>query len=88
MALAGLCVGATGPSRDSIVRRATPKGASGRVYGFVYSGLDLGSIVAPGVFGLFVDMQRPVLVYVVVIVGLLLAVGTVIAIREETLRAD
>jgi MFS family permease len=86
MALAGLCVGATGPSRDSIVRRATPRGASGRVYGFVYSGLDLGSIVAPGVFGIFVDMQRPVLVYVVVIVGLLLAVGTVIAIRDVSVR--
>ncbi len=38
----GLSVGATGPSRDLIVRNATPKGAAGRVYGFVYSGLDIG----------------------------------------------
>ena len=38
----------TGPSRDLIVRHATPQGASGRVYGFVYSGLDLGATVWPG----------------------------------------
>jgi len=43
MALAGFCLGATSPSRDMLVRAATPPHASGKVYGFVYSGLDLGS---------------------------------------------
>ena len=43
----GLCIGATGPSRDLIVRNATPKGAAGRVYGFVYSGLDIGRHARP-----------------------------------------
>lgn len=83
MFLAGLCVGATGPSRDSIVRRATPPGSSGRVYGFVYSGLDLGSTLSPALFGIFVDRHAPGLVYAVVILGFLLAVGTVIAIRDH-----
>ena len=41
----------TGPSRDLIVRNATPKGAAGRVYGFVYSGLDLGATIGPVWFG-------------------------------------
>ena len=41
--LTGFALGATGPSRDMIVRNATPQGAAGRVYGFVYSGLDLGA---------------------------------------------
>ena len=41
----GFVLGATGPSRDLIVRNATPQGASGRVYGFVYSGLDLGATI-------------------------------------------
>src|SRR4029077_18557114 len=35
-ALVGFGVGITGPSRDMIVRKATPPGAAGRVYGFVY----------------------------------------------------
>ena len=39
------------PSRDMIVRQATPPGASGKVFGFVYSGLDVGSFLAPPLFG-------------------------------------
>jgi MFS family permease len=54
----GLFIGATGPSRDMIVRHATPKGAAGRVYGFVYSGLDLGLALAPLLFGGFMDTGR------------------------------
>src|SRR6266700_4204740 len=51
----GFALGATGPSRDMIVRTATPPGASGRVYGFVYSGLDLGATLAPVSIGLLLD---------------------------------
>ena len=53
--MVGLAIGSTGPSRDLIVRNATPKGAAGRVYGFVYSGLDLGAMVGPIWFGLLLD---------------------------------
>ncbi|MFN4244504.1 MAG: MFS transporter, partial [Tepidisphaerales bacterium] len=42
LAVTGLAVGIGGPSRDLLIRRATPKGATGRVYGTVYSGLDTG----------------------------------------------
>lgn len=83
MTVAGLSVGLTGPSRDSIVRRATPPGSSGRVYGFVYSGLDLGSTLAPTAFGVLVDRGEPVLVYAVVVVSLVLAVFTVLDIRRQ-----
>jgi MFS family permease len=54
-ALAGFALGATGPSRDLIVRGATPPGAAGRVYGFVYSGLDLGGMLGPIAFGFMID---------------------------------
>jgi len=83
MALAGLCVGVTGPSRDAIVRRATPRGSSGKVYGFVYSGLDLGSTLSPGIFGILVDRGMPVLVYATVVVALVLAVFSVLDIRRQ-----
>jgi MFS family permease len=83
MTLAGLCIGITGPSRDSIVRRATPPGSSGRVYGFVYSGLDLGSTLSPALFGLLVDRGAPVIVYLIVVTSLLLAVFSVLDIRRQ-----
>lgn len=54
-ALAGLGTGIAGPSRDMLIKRAAPPGATGRVYGTVYSGLDLGFAVAPPLLGLLMD---------------------------------
>jgi len=51
----GLGAGIAGPSRDLLVRQATPPGATGRVYGVVYSGLDVGMTIAPLVFGALMD---------------------------------
>lgn len=56
---AGLAIGATGPSRDMIVRASTPSGATGRVYGFVYSGLDVGQLATPVFFGWLMDSALP-----------------------------
>ena len=55
LAATGFAVGIGGPSRDMMIRRATPKGATGRVYGLVYSGLDVGFALAPVLFGVFMD---------------------------------
>ena len=57
-ALMGAAAGVAGPSRDLIVKRAAPAGATGRVYGVVYSGLDIGQAAAPLVFGTLMDMHR------------------------------
>ena len=58
-ALMGVASGVAGPSRDLIVKRAAPANATGRVYGVVYSGLDIGQAIAPLVFGPLLDMHRP-----------------------------
>jgi FSR family fosmidomycin resistance protein-like MFS transporter len=55
----GLASGIAGPSRDLIVKRAAPENATGRVYGVVYSGLDIGQACAPLVYGPLMDMKRP-----------------------------
>ena len=55
LAIAGFASGITQPSRDLLVRQTTPKGSTGAVYGFVYSGLDLGSVLAPVFFGWLLD---------------------------------
>ncbi len=53
--LMGFGGGIAGPSRDLLVKQATPPGATGRVYGVVYSGLDVGMTIAPVLFGALMD---------------------------------
>lgn len=55
VALAGLGTGLAGPSRDMLIKRAAPPGATGRVYGTVYSGLDIGFALAAPAFGALLD---------------------------------
>jgi FSR family fosmidomycin resistance protein-like MFS transporter len=52
----GIIYGLAFPSRDIIVRNATPKESSGKVFGFVYSGMDFGSLVTPAMFGWLIDI--------------------------------
>lgn len=55
VALAGFGTGLAGPSRDMLIKRAAPPGATGRVYGTVYSGLDLGFSLGAPLFGWLLD---------------------------------
>jgi len=80
----GFALGATGPSRDLIVRNATPKGAAGRVYGFVYSGLDLGAMLGPIAFGLLLDQGLAREMFFGVAGCLTLAIGTVVQARRAS----
>ena len=45
------------------MKRAAPANATGRVYGVVYSGLDIGQAVAPLMFGSLMDLHQPALVW-------------------------
>ncbi len=60
----GLGLGIAAPSRDLIIRSATPSRSSGRVYGIVYSGIDLGAALSPLIFGIFLDIGLPQLLFV------------------------
>mgnify|MGYP002079609709 FL=1 len=71
----GFASGIAGPSRDLLVKKSTPENATGRVYGVVYSGLDIGQAAAPLVFGALMDQQR----YTAVLLGLALVQGLLIA---------
>ncbi|HEY7188950.1 MAG TPA: MFS transporter [Vicinamibacterales bacterium] len=64
----GFGVGFAGPGRDLLVRRAATsrfgRSSFGRVYGFVYSGLDTGQALSPLVFGPMLDaghFRRPLI---------------------------
>ena len=62
MAAMGGGTGVAGPSRDMLVRKAAIAGAGsgsfGRIYGFVYSGLDAGLAISPIVFGWLMDASK------------------------------
>jgi len=54
----GFASGIAAPSRDLLVKRSTPPNATGRVYGVVYSGLDIGQALSPLVFGTLMDHHQ------------------------------
>lgn len=60
----GVGSGIAGPSRDLLVRRASPPGATGRVYGLVYSGLDAGMALSPLLFGWLMDQRMSAAVWI------------------------
>lgn len=71
----GFVSGMAGPSRDLLVKRSTPENSTGRVYGIVYSGLDIGQAIAPLFFGALMDHGR----YQGVWLGLVVMQGVLIA---------
>ena len=79
----GFASGIAGPSRDLLVKKSTPANSTGRVYGVVYSGLDIGQAVAPLIFGGLMDHHQ----YSGVFLGLALVQGVLIASAFNVRRA-
>jgi MFS transporter, FSR family, fosmidomycin resistance protein len=84
LAATGFAVGIGGPSRDMMIKRATPKGATGRVYGTVYSGLDVGFAISPIVFGALMDRGMHTATLLGGGLVLLLSVGAALAVGRRT----
>ena len=91
MGLMGFGSGFTGPSRDILVRRAATSmfgtAAFGRVYGFVYSGIDVGLALAPLAFGPLMDAARYSHVLWSVAILQVLAIFTALAVGWRSARA-
>ena len=84
LAATGFAVGIGGPSRDMMIKKATPKGATGRVYGLVYSGLDTGFAISPLVFGTFMDRGWYGATLLGAALALLLSVGVALGVGYRT----
>jgi MFS family permease len=80
IAAVGFFLGMIGPSRDILVREVAPVDARGKVYGFVYSGLDLGGLVAPLAFGVALDNGAPWLVFAGASLFMLLSIPTALSV--------
>jgi len=86
LAATGFAVGIAGPSRDLMIKKATPKGATGRVYGLVYSGLDVGFALSPLVFGFFMDQGWYSATLLGAALVLLLSVVAALGVGQRTAR--
>lgn len=82
--LMGFVSGIAGPSRDLLVKQATPPGATGRVYGVVYSGLDAGLVVAAPLFGLLMDGGHYRAVWLGVALLFAALIFTVVNVKRRT----
>jgi MFS family permease len=87
MTLSGFSAGTAQPSRDLLVRAATPPGSSGTVFGFVYSGLDLGSSLTPLLFGWLLDHGASRAVFLVIAAFMALSILTVVEVRRRAAPA-
>jgi MFS transporter, FSR family, fosmidomycin resistance protein len=86
LGLIGFGAGIAGPSRDLLVHAAAPKGATGRVYGVVYSGLDIGLSISPVMFGALMDASHPGWVFVMIGVFQVAALLTAVGVGEKAAR--
>ena len=59
MGMAGFLSGMISPSRDMLVRAASPPGAFGRVFGIVTTGFNIGGTVGPVLGGWIMDHNLP-----------------------------
>ena len=79
----GLLYGIAGPMRDMVIRSITPAGAAGKVFGFTYSGMDVGSAISGVIFGYLLQKELPEFVFIGV--GLVMIIGVAIVLLARSM---
>ena len=64
-----------------MVRAVTPDGATGRVFAFVMTGLNVGAAITPLLFGLLLDLGEPRLVFWLLAGFFALAIALVLVVQ-------
>ncbi len=85
--VAGVAHGAILPTRDMLVRRISPPGQMGKVFGFTSTGLSIGGFTAPVLFGWVMDMGDPRWVFFGSAAVMLLAAATFVETSRNAGRA-
>ena len=67
LGLAGFLAGMIMPSRDMLVRAASPPGATGRTFGVVTTGFNIGGALGPVLYGWLMDHGQPRAVFLVAV---------------------
>lgn len=85
--LAGLSQGIVRPARDMLVRAASPSGSTGKVFGFVTTGINVGGALAPLLFGWIIDQGTARWVFWIIAAAMMVALVTVTIPRRGAPRA-
>ena len=81
LGFAGFCHGVIRPARDLMVRQVVPKGSTGKVFGFVFTGQNVGGGIAPIILGTAMDNLEPQWIFYISIGFMLLCIATILAPR-------
>ncbi|GGE41562.1 MFS transporter [Halopseudomonas oceani] len=84
---AGFLTGMVAPSRDMLVRAASPAGAEGKTFGIVSTGFNLGGVIGPILFGLLLDRGLATGVLWAA-VGFMLTTTAVVLLQERHQRSS
>jgi predicted MFS family arabinose efflux permease len=84
--VAGVFYGIQGPARDMVVRGITPPEARGRVFGFIYSGMDFGSGITSVVFGALLAAGHPRAVFYCIVLWMLSSIVCIVAAQYSARR--
>lgn len=87
MICAGLFYGISSPSRDILIKSATPTGAAGVAFGFTSSGMSVGNLAGPLLCGWFMDNGRPQFMFVALAVIMLVSIVSVILTRPQPVQS-
>ena len=79
LGLAGLLSGLIMPSRDMLVRRASPPGALGRTFGIVTTGFNIGGATGPLIYAALLDRGQPQAVFLVSVGFMVVTIGYALA---------
>lgn len=83
MVVMGLGQGIIRPARDMMVRAASPKGQTGKVFGFVSAGITAGSALAPIPFGYIIDQGHPEWAFYLMAIFMVVALFTVMVPKPK-----
>jgi MFS family permease len=87
LGFAGFCHGVIRPARDLMVRQVVPKGSTGKVFGFVFTGQNVGGGIAPIILGTAMDTLPPQWIFYISIGFMLLCIVTILAPRGPMAKA-
>lgn len=88
MAVMGLGQGIIRPTRDMMLRAASPKGSTGTVFAFVSMAITGGGALAPIPFGYLIDIGRPEWVFYLIAVFMVICLFTVIIPKDIGAAAE
>ncbi len=81
LGFAGFCHGVIRPARDLMVREVAPEGSTGKVFGFVFTGQNVGGGIAPIILGTAMDTLPPQWIFYISIGFMVLCIVTILAPR-------